>query len=210
MDSIVPHFGFVLETRIPLLDGRDLSISDLLQEFGTSQSFWIYSCDPLGNIYPCLAKIGGEIATQGSALKIILDSGDSFICSKDQLLMKRDGTFAKAKDMRVLDSLMPLYRKIDDKSLKGYEMVLSQRTHKWNYTHRLAASKDGRYAKKSVVHHVNFNKRDNRPDNLQVMSWEEHTKLHMEQCELVTYLHLQGGGTSRCGLKRFLHACGGG
>lgn len=48
--------------------------------------------------------------------------------------------------------------------------------------HRLVLeSKIGRYLKRDeVVHHINENKQDNRPENLQVMSSSEHTKLHVE------------------------------
>ena len=32
--------------------------------------------------------------------------------------------------------------------------------------------------KNQVVHHINGNKKDNRPENLQVMDWREHSRLH--------------------------------
>jgi dCTP deaminase len=33
-----------------------------------------------------------------------------------------------------------------------------------------------------VIHHIDYNKLNNNPDNLQRMAWEDHTKLHMENC----------------------------
>ena len=48
--------------------------------------------------------------------------------------------------------------------------------------HRLVAEgKIGRYLENDeVVHHINENKHDNRPENLQVMSNSDHVKLHAE------------------------------
>lgn len=48
--------------------------------------------------------------------------------------------------------------------------------------HRLVAEKMiGRYLKENeVVHHINENKLDNRPENLKVMTAWEHMKLHAE------------------------------
>ena len=40
-------------------------------------------------------------------------------------------------------------------------------------------SRSGRYLKENeVVHHINENKLDNRPENLEVMTASEHIKLH--------------------------------
>ena len=51
------------------------------------------------------------------------------------------------------------------------------------HTHRVVAEQMlGRpLAKGEIVHHIDGNKRNNAPDNLQVMTQSEHARLHMQQ-----------------------------
>ena len=82
---------------------------------------------------------------------------------------------------------MPLYRKLSTSRkhdgqdlLDGYEMVLDNATNEWKYTHRLVddACCDHTIGKARVVHHKDFNKRNNDPTNLVEMTWVEHRKFH--------------------------------
>jgi len=52
----------------------------------------------------------------------------------------------------------------------------------WCFEHRLVAERTyGPLRKGEHVHHVNGIKTDNRPENLQVLSRQEHRKLHSDQ-----------------------------
>ena len=55
--------------------------------------------------------------------------------------------------------------------------------NKRNYEHRLVIEGEiGRYlSPDEIVHHINGNKTDNHPQNLQVMSRSEHSRLHKGQ-----------------------------
>ena len=67
--------------------------------------------------------------------------------------------------------------------MTGYEMLLQPNDGEWDFTHHLAdeynLSRDI-YSKKDgkVRHHVDFNKLNNSPENIQRMQWLDHWRLH--------------------------------
>jgi hypothetical protein len=62
-----------------------------------------------------------------------------------------------------------------------YRVVKVDGIRRWKYEHRVVAEQVlGRtLGKGEIVHHVNRDTLDNRPENLRVMTCGEHTKLHM-------------------------------
>lgn len=165
-------------TIIPLLDGRKISIKELAEQFN-DKSFWVYSCDDQGNIVPGLAHHPRKVKN-AETLNVALDNGEVIYCTKDHPFLMRNGSYTLSADLVPGDSLMPLYRKLsDDDKMPGYEQLLNPNTNNWIYTHRLVASN---YYKKNlknlVVHHEDFCKLNNDPNNLKIMTWEEHTALH--------------------------------
>ncbi len=168
------------DTKISLLDGREISLKDANEEF-KDKYFWVYSCDENGRIVSGKAHSIKKTGENKKLLLITLDNNKTIKCTLDHKFLMRDGTYKEAKDLKENDSLMPLYRKkSNEKIMKNYEMVLQPNTHKWQYTHRVVMSCNERYH--GVVHHKNFDKNDNSPDNLEIMTWEKHTQLHKNQC----------------------------
>jgi DNA gyrase subunit B len=86
---------------------------------------------------------------------------------------------------------MPLYRKLSDLrepgiTIGGYEMVWDPRSDSWLFTHMLADwynrwSGVYRKADGDHCHHIDFNKLNNNPTNLQRLPKEEHWALHRQQ-----------------------------
>lgn len=185
------------DTLIPLLDGRTLSLEQLLLEFGTDKEFWVYSSDEKGDFIPAKAQHLGITGYISSLVEVVLDNGESVRCTPDHLFRLRDGGYAPAEELTPGSSLLPLYREVKDPTTAyscSYERVkLNSRRDKlgrpiWKFTHRVVAEAACREAflQKQVesseqyftVHHKNFNSLDNTPTNLMWFGRKEHIQYH--------------------------------
>ena len=173
------------ETMIPLLDGTEKTIKQMAKEGG---EFWVYSSKSNGEVIAGKAH-SARITGKRKLIEIVLDNGKILECTDDHFIMMRDGSYKKAGKLASGDSLMPLYRrewrKTDSDYLKGYELVrtTNPKTNKrrWLPTHIAIRNFMGmkkKNSEKSICHHKNFNKRDNRPINLEMVTWEWHRKAH--------------------------------
>jgi DNA gyrase subunit B len=178
------------DTEITLADGRSLSFRDLLAEQAQGKEHFAYTIRKDGTVG--LERIINVRMTKANAavVRVTLDSGEAITCTPDHRFMLRDGSYKAAADLTSDDSLMPLYRKVSDKSqpgvtIDGYEMVWDPRSDSWLFTHILAdwynrwqgvyEQGDGDHC-----HHVDFDKRNNNPTNIRRMPSEDHLALHRE------------------------------
>lgn len=178
------------DTRVPLLDGTEPTLAELTERYaGTGESFEVYSFDPIfGHIVPGRASHPRLTARQERVLEVVLDNGEVVRATAWHPFMLKSGEYRRADELVAGDSLMPLYRRLDD---KGYEEVGQPWWGgRWQKTHHMVArAKFGEWPKHgsdgfpTVVHHENFAKRDNRPDNLTWLEWTEHRHLHAEHME---------------------------
>ena len=184
------------DTKVALADGRNLSFKELVQEWQEGKINFCYTIKEDGSIG--IEKILWPRITRHNAdvIKITLDNEETIICTPDHEFMLRNVSFVKAKDLNPDLSLMPLRRKMSAKkgriTIEGYEMVLNPKTHKWVFTHLLADEyninndiykvSDGTHK-----HHIDFNKRNNNPDNVVRLTKEEHRKIHSEHVELTLH-----------------------
>jgi len=170
------------DTKIALLDGNSPTIRELAER---GEDFWTYSIDKTGKIVPGHGHDARITRRNTEVLEVELDNGEKVIATPDHPFMMRDGTYQKAERLVPGDSLMPLYRRIsgvdDDSLLKGYEQVYNPKSGKWPFTHRMVQeSLFGSIPKDCVVHHEDFNKRNNSPTNLKVMDTQEHADFHIK------------------------------
>lgn len=172
-------------TRVPLLDGTSPTIAELATRFGASgESFEVYSFDLLsGRVVPGTALHPRITGRREEVLEVILDNGESILATPAHPFLLKSGEYRRADALAPGDSLMPLYRRLDE---RGYE-ELGQPWWggRWQKTHHMAARarygiwpKRGEDRLPTVVHHANFLKRDNRTSNLEVMEWTAHRELH--------------------------------
>lgn len=165
-------------TKIPLLNGEIKTIKELSEEGG---EYWLYSSDEKGNIVPGKAH-SARITGYRELIRITLDNDEILECTDDHLILLKSGEYKEAGKLTTEDSLMPLYRKISDSSngMTGYEMCFED--EKWKFTHHIVRDHFGmkKDKTKTVCHHKDINKLNNAPENLQMVSWEEHQKMHSE------------------------------
>ncbi|MGL6281262.1 MAG: DNA topoisomerase (ATP-hydrolyzing) subunit B, partial [Microcoleaceae cyanobacterium] len=175
------------KTDICLADGTVKSIKEIVDEQSEGKEHFCYTIRNSGNIG--IEKVINARLTKTNAelVKVTLDNGAELICTPDHPFMLRDGSYKAASTLTPADSLMPLYQKISTKgvegSLNGYEMVWNPANDQWIYTHLLA---DFYNLKKGIYqasdgnhrHHVDFNKRNNNPTNIQRLPAHEHIALH--------------------------------
>lgn len=170
---------FCGDTKIPLLDGKVFTIKQLA-EGAAGSKFWVYSCTADGLIMP--GEAVAHKTGKRKLVKVTLDN-DLFVrCTADHLFMLRDGNYAKAKDLKPGASLMPLYRYVSNTPwFRGYEQVYNPKTETKYFTHRIVAvAVHKENIRGRVVHHIDFDKRNNAPSNLQVMTKEAHREYHTQ------------------------------
>ncbi|WP_306459859.1 DNA topoisomerase (ATP-hydrolyzing) subunit B [Dolichospermum heterosporum] len=181
------------DTLVALVDGRSLSFKEIVAEQAIGKEHFCYTIRNDGTIgveriiNPRMTKANAEV------IKVTLDNGETIVCTPDHRFMLRDGSYKQAALLTPDDSLMPLYRQISDISnpgitIDGYEMAWNPRSDSWLFTHTLAdwynrylgvyQLTDGEHC-----HHLDFNKRNNNPTNLQRLSVESHLALHRAHIE---------------------------
>ena len=176
------------DTEIALVDGRNLSFKQLVTEQAQGKEHFCYTIRDNGTIG--VERVINARITKKDAevIKITLDHGAAIICTPDHLFLLRDGSYKPAAALTPEDALMPLYRKLSDLrdpgiTINGYEMVWNPASDSWLFTHAIAdwynrwqgiyQLEDGEHC-----HHIDFNKLNNNPSNLQRLSIQDHLELH--------------------------------
>ncbi|MEO5367381.1 MAG: portal protein [Magnetococcus sp. WYHC-3] len=183
------------ETRIPLLDGRNLAIKDLVEKWEAGErNLEVYSIDHEkgGSYAPGEIIWAGKSGHVQKLIEVELDDGGKLRVTPDHKMMLRDGNPIKAKDLAPGTSLMPFYTKKQyirkDQSNLIYEQVFDPQLNKYVFTHRMVVASNnnivlnekGGIGTGEVVHHIDCNRFNNSSKNLRLMGWKEHILLHSE------------------------------
>lgn len=92
-----------LNTKIPLLDGRTLTLDDIITEYEQGKENWVYSCDPETgeNSEDFIGKISwaGITRKNTQVMKLTFESGSELICTLDHKLVVFNKGFVEAKDV---------------------------------------------------------------------------------------------------------------
>lgn len=185
------NFGcFTKDTKVKLTDGRCISFGELIEEDRCGKKNYTFTFNHITKKIE-IAEIKAPRLTREKTdiVKVILDNGEEIKCTPGHRFMLRDGTYKAAKDLQPQDSLMPLYIDIDNgkeaPNLEGYETIYQPMYSEWDFVHHLADNwnlKKGVYTKSAgrIRHHVDFNKLNNNPSNIQRIQWKDHWMLHKE------------------------------
>ena len=180
------NFGcFTGDTKIKLLDGTSKNFKDLCKEYKKDDVFYVYSVDKNGNVVVGEASNPRITKNAAQIIELTLDNGEKIKCTPNHKFLLKNLKYKEAKDLRKTDSLMPGYLRFSQGNLKEYLMIKQNTTERYEYVHDIVdkynlerevySVKDG-----PVRHHIDFNKHNNNPSNIQRISWKDHTKLHYD------------------------------
>lgn len=181
-----PDFCLEENTLIKLLNGDVVKVKDLKTKFDNKEELWVYSTDNQGDFKPGKVKDVWITGQTNKMIKITLDNGKEVITTPNHKYMMRDGSYKEAKELKYLDSLMPLYFRYTN----GYENVKlnSKKVTQYHSVYKIVADtllKD-RIEEAKIrsgediiqIHHKDFNKLNNYPSNLEPKGKMEHWMYH--------------------------------
>lgn len=199
MDAAYNPLCLAMDTRIPLLDGRTLTISELSEEYHQGKENWVYSCDPItGAIMPGNITWAGVTKKAAKVIKLTLDNGEVLTCTPDHKIPVLGKGFVEAQNLTVEDSLIAFntrQRNIDRNlsNERTYTQIYDHDAKKWVYVHRMVGDffrKLGKHQEytflpenigktKTVIHHKDYNRYNNDPRNLAFMDKNDHIAYHV-------------------------------
>ncbi len=193
---------FVGETKIPLLNGYQKTLQSLYKETKGKSSFWVYSMSKDLKIVPGKA-ICVKTRKNANLIKIIVSGGEEIVCTPDHQFMLKDGSYKEAKDLKINDSLMPLYRSWQTRD--GYESV-SNGKGTGKMTYHLVYEYFEKVKLNHIIHHKDHNHFNNTPENLISMTVNEHSKYHRNNKEKYAYWHSKEFEQKRLeGIKNYVN-----
>jgi hypothetical protein len=198
IDSSYNPLCLDLETKIPLLDGRILTLTEIIEEFEQGKENWAYSCNPeTGEVVPGVINWAGITRKNTEVIELELDNGKKLICTPDHKIPVFGKGFVEAQHITEQDSLISFNRKLEKISQNSneYEQIWDHSKKEWVWTHRTVGEFFRKQEKhqeftylnefigqeKTVIHHKDYNRFNNDPRNLQYMNKKDHILYHAAQ-----------------------------
>ena len=154
-----------------------------LSDKGRDYEFITYSYDHnTKQVVPAMARNAHHTRDE-MTYKVNFDDGTFIIATWEHQLMKRDGSFERVMNLKEGDSMMPFYRKsfYDNQKYNWVYTCNSNVGHKgWVSEHNLISEwfYNVKINKDQEVHHIDFNGKNNLPENLSIMNISEHRAYH--------------------------------
>ena len=199
-----PDFCLHPNTKIKLLNGETVSIEELHKKFNNGESLWVYSTDEQGDFKPGKVSDVWITTYTNEFIKVTLDNGEEILTTPNHLYMMRDGSYKSADKLHKDDSLKPMYFRYDKRGYENYKVNSEVYPTKFKSVYKTVAEEclqsEIEQAKVRsnediiAIHHSDFNKLNNTPENLRPMGKNEHWEYHST--------HLQESGV----LDKFIQA----
>ena len=187
-----PDFCLHKDTKIKLLSGETLSVEEMCNKFEDGEELWVYSTDEEGNFVPGRVLDVWETKQTKEFVKVTLDNDEFILTTPEHLYRLRDGSYIEASNLKIGTPLMPLYFSYHD----GYECV---KTNNPAYPSQFCSvykqvannllldeieEARVRSGEENIaIHHSDFNKSNNVPDNLKPMGVLEHWNYHSQHIQ---------------------------
>jgi hypothetical protein len=172
------------DTKIPLINGTVKTVAEIINDFNDGTKNYVYSLnESTGEIVAGEIEWAGYTRKNAQTVKVHLDNNNFIECTPDHKFLTRDGVWVEAQYLTPNTPLMPLYLK-DSGYKNHYTHVYEPGTGKYKPVHKIVAEQYNLLTPNSVVHHKDFNSRNNNPENLDcTMNFWEHRKYHQENIE---------------------------
>ena len=175
------EYSIAGETKIATPDGF-VTIKELADK-GRDYEFITYAYDHnLKKVVPAKAR-NAHYTRDEMTYKITFDDGSHIIATHGHRFLKRNGVFDVVENLKEGDSMMPFYRKSfynNEKYNWIYACNSDEGHNGWVSEHNLIAEwfYETKVKEDEEVHHVDFNGKNNLPENLQIMTISEHRAYH--------------------------------
>ena len=166
-----------LDTKISCLDGKDKTLSQMIDDFNNGIKNEVLSVDQLtGKIIKGDVEWAGITRKDAELVRVHLDSGDYIDVTPDHKFVMRDGSEVEAQHLNHNDSLMPYYTRYNKicSTSNDYKQVYDLCDNEWKFMHRIVKP----VTKGNVVHHQDINRYNNMSNNLIEMGSLDHFIYH--------------------------------
>jgi len=101
------------DTKVSLLDGRELTFEELVKEQSEGKEHFCYTIRKNGTVGVERAINARRTKENVPVIRVTLDNGEIITCTPDHQFMTRDGKYVEARSLQAGYSLMPLYHKVE-------------------------------------------------------------------------------------------------
>jgi Rad3-related DNA helicase/intein/homing endonuclease len=182
---------FTGDTTVRLAENISVTMKELSTNPKYKNGFYLFSSTNEGEIKVCWATSCWKTKTTSDLVKITLDDGTSYKCTPDHRWLKRNGEYCRADQLKINDSLMPLYTSMNNNPHKFHKDIPTSVCDRFciyqpvnndiNYVYQLSARHVGGLEMGYNIHHIDFGKMNDDPSNLIKLTRNEHIAIHAKE-----------------------------